>query len=272
MWDVSLNQAIRNILNSDRTRGGWPRFNWLPVAIALLVLAAWYLLTLDNAAAFIVASPGAVARQFLTTLLNGTLIRHVGTTLIEVSVGFALGVICAFTLGYGIARSRLLEQAIGPYAVGFQAVPIIAIAPVLIRFFGPGMISIAIICALIIFFPMLVSTIVGIRNVSPELHELMRSLSATRWQTFTQLEVPSALPVLFGGLKICATLSVVGAVVGELVGSQAGLGFMIYQARYVYDSAGVLVGVFTLTALALALYEIVARIERRVLRWQRAGN
>src|SRR5260221_12574422 len=92
MWDVSLNQAIRNILNSDRTRGGWPRFNWLPVAIALLVLAAWYLFTLDSAEAFIVASPGAVARQFLTTLSNGTLIRHIGTTLIEVGVGFTLGV------------------------------------------------------------------------------------------------------------------------------------------------------------------------------------
>ena len=272
MWDASLNQTIRNILNADRTRGGWPRFNWLPVAIALVVLAAWYLLTLDSAAAFIVASPGAVAQHFVMILLNGTLLKNIGTTLLEIGLGFALGVACAFVLGYGIARSRILEQAIGPYAVGFQAVPIIAIAPVLIRFFGPGMISIAIICALIVFFPMLVSTMVGIRNVSPELHELMRSLSATRWQTFTQLEIPAALPVLFGGLKICATLSVVGAVVGELVGSQAGLGFMIYQARYVYDSAGVLVGVFTLTGLALALYEVVARIERLVLRWQRAGN
>src|SRR5436190_6150594 len=165
MWDVSLDQTIRKILNADKTRGGWPRFNWLPVAIALVVLIAWYLLTLDSAAAFIVASPGAVARQFVTTLLNGTLLKHIGTTLLEIGVGFALGVLCAFVLGYGIARSRLLEQAIGPYAVGFQAVPIIAIAPVLIRFFGPGLFSNAIICALIVFFPMLVSTIVGIRNV-----------------------------------------------------------------------------------------------------------
>ena len=117
MWDVSLDQTIRKILNADKTRGGWPRFNWLPVAIALVVLIAWYLLTLDSAAAFIVASPGAVARQFVTTLLNGTLLKHIGTTLLEIGLGFVLGVVCAFVLGYGIARSRLLEQALGP-AVG----------------------------------------------------------------------------------------------------------------------------------------------------------
>ncbi|MEP7286899.1 MAG: ABC transporter permease [Chloroflexota bacterium] len=248
------------------------RLNWLPPLIGLLVLALWYLLTRDQATAFGIASPIGVAQQFITTLMNGTLLRHIGVTLLEICIGLLAGVSSAFILGYGIARNRFLEQAIGPYAVGFQAVPIIAVAPVLIRIFGPGIVSNGIVCALIVFFPMLINTMVGIRNVSPDLRDLMRSLSATRWQIFTRLEVPAALPVLLGGLKISATLAVIGAVVGEAVSAQAGLGYLIYSARYVYDTSLVLVGVFTLTALALTLYELVSRLESRLLRWQRAGH
>jgi NitT/TauT family transport system permease protein len=248
-------------------------YRWLPPVIALVSLGLWYFLTRDQSgAAFLVASPDAVARQFVTTLLNGSLLRHIGTTLLEIALGFVLGVGCAFVLGYGIARNTLLEQVVSPYAVGFQAVPIVAIAPVLIRFFGPGIVSNGIICALIVFFPMLVSTIVGIRNVDPDLRDLMRSLSATRWQTFVRLEIPAALPVLFGGLKISTTLAVVGAVVGEAISADAGLGFLIYSARYVYDTSLVLVGVFTLTALALGLYGLVSRVERHALAWQRRGR
>ncbi|RPI93091.1 MAG: ABC transporter permease subunit [Chloroflexi bacterium] len=163
-----------------------------------------------------------------------------------------------------------MEGLLGPYAVGFQAVPIVAIAPVLIRFFGPGIATNSVIVALIVFFPMLVSTIVGMRSADPDLQALMRSLAATRWQTFTRLEVPSALPSLFGGLKVSTTLAVAASVVGEAISSTAGLGFLVYSSRYVFNPAGVLVGVITLTALALALYEVVARLERRLLAWQRA--
>ncbi len=248
------------------------RLNWLQFAVAGLFLLAWYLLTLDSTNAFIVAPPQAVAKEFLATLADGTLLRHTGTTLIEIAFGLFFGVGTAFTLGVLIVRSRILERAIGPYAVGFQAVPIVAIAPVLIRVFGPGLVTNGLISAFIVFFPMLVSTMVGLRNVDPDLREMMRSLSATRWQIFTRLELPGALPVLLGGLKISAILAVVGAVVGEALNSQAGLGYMIYLARYVYDTSAVYVGIFSLTALALILYEIVARIERRALRWQRAGH
>jgi NitT/TauT family transport system permease protein len=270
--DQSLRVSLRNA-SPEATY--WParRLRWLPALVALLVLLLWYLLTLDNrGTAFVVAPPLAVAQQFITLLANGTLLRHVGTTLIEIALGFTLGVGCAFILGYGIAKNVLLEQVISPYAVGFQAVPIVAIAPVLIRFFGPGLISNGIICALIVFFPMLVSTIVGMLSVDPNLRDLMRSLTATPWQMFTRLEIPAALPVLFGGLKISTTLAVAAAVVGEAISANAGLGFLIYSSRYVYDTSSVLVGVFTLTALALALYTLVSRIERRWLAWQQRGR
>ncbi len=250
-----------------------PRARWLPLAVALFVLACWYLLTNDQTGmAFVIAPPQAVARQFVALMLNGALFRHVGVTLAEITLGFGIGVGSAFVLGYSIAHSWLLEQTLSPYVVGFQAIPLVVIAPVLIVVFGPGVITNASICALIVFFPMLVSTIVGLRGVDPDLRDLMRSLTATRWQMFTRLEIPAALPALFGGLKIATTLAVAGAVVGEAISSDAGLGFLIYSSRYVYDKSSVWVGIFTLTALALALYALLSRIERRLLAWQRRGR
>jgi NitT/TauT family transport system permease protein len=124
------------------------------------------------------------------------------------------------------------------------------------------------ICALIVFFPVLINTVVGVRSVPEDLRELMRSLQATRWQTIAQLEVPAALPVLLGGLRIGATLSVIGAVVGEFVGADQGLGFLVSLGRGLYDTALVYVAVFTLIGMALTLYGAVVLLERRLLSWQ----
>ncbi len=249
------------------------RFRLLPLAVALVALACWHILTSgEGSISFVIAPPLAVARQFVALVSNGTLFRHIGITLSEIALGFVVGVSLAFLLGYAITQSWLLERTLSPYVVGFQAVPLVVIAPVLIVMFGPGVITNAGICALIVFFPMLVSTIVGVRSVDPDLRDLMRSLTATRWQMFTRLELPSALPALFGGLKIGATLAVAGAVVGEAISANAGLGFLIYASRYVYDKSSVWVGIFTLTALALLLYELIARIERHFLAWQRRGR
>jgi len=130
------------------------------------------------------------------------------------------------------------------------------------------LLSKVLICALIVFFPVLVNTIVGLRSVPEELHDLMRSLRATRWQTARHLEIPAALPVLLGGLRVGATLSVIGAVVGEFAGSDRGLGFLINVGRGQYDTALVFVAVFSLIVLALSLYGIVVWVESRTLTWQ----
>ena len=146
--------------------------------------------------------------------------------------------------------------------------PTVAIAPLLVIWFGPGIFSKVLICALIVFFPVLVNTVVGMRAVSENLRDLMRSMRAARWQPLRLLELPAALPVLLGGLRIGATLSVIGAVVGELVGANRGLGFLINVGRGQYDTALVFVGVFTLVILALSLYGIVLWLEKHLLRWQ----
>lgn len=241
----------------------------LGVASILIGLLAWWLVARSaGLPAFILPSPVEVWLRFLQATTDGTLWINTGATLLEVLLGLALGVSLATIVGYLVAKSRNLERVLSPYLVASQAVPLVAIAPLLVIWFGPGMFSKVLISALIVFFPVLVNTVVGVRAVPPALHDLMLSLHASRGQVLTKLEVPASLPVFLGGLRIGATLSVIGAVVGELVGSDRGLGFLINVGRGQYDTALVFVAVFVLIVLALLLYGMVAWLEARALSWQ----
>jgi NitT/TauT family transport system permease protein len=212
--------------------------------------------------------PELVAQRFWVVAADGTLLRHTLVTLQEVALGLLIGVSAATVLGYLLAKSPLFERLLGPYLVASQAVPMVALAPLLVIWFGPGLFSKVLICALIVFFPVLVNTTVGIRSTPKELRDLMRSLQASRWQTLRLLEIPAAMTVFLGGLRIGATLSVIGAVVGEFVGADRGLGFLVTRARGQYDTALVFVAVLTLIALALGLYALVTLLEKRLLAWQ----
>lgn len=244
------------------------RLYFLPISIILTILIWETIIKVGNFPAFILPSPGAVGLRFIQVLEDGTLLSNTLATLKEVLAGLAMGVLAAMFLGYLLAKSPTFERLFGPYIVASQAIPIVAIAPLLVIWFGPGLISKVLICALIVFFPVLVNTVVGVRSVPDELRDLMRSLKATRWQTIRLLEMPAALPVILGGLRIGATLSVIGAVVGEFVGANRGLGFMINRARGQYDTALVFVAVLTLVFMALVLYGVVVWTEARSLKWR----
>jgi NitT/TauT family transport system permease protein len=241
----------------------------LPFTLTTGILLWYAIVALGDFQAFILPPPHLVWQRFLRAIADGSLLRHSVVTLSEVLGGLVLGVSSASLLGYALAKSRRLERLMAPYVVASQSVPIVAIAPLLVIWFGPGITSKVLICALIVFFPVLINTIVGLRSVPKDLHDLMRSLEATRWQTFTLLEVPASLPVLLGGLRIGATLSVIGAVVGEFVGADRGLGFLINVGRGQYDTALVFVAVFALIGMALILYSIVVLLENRLLGWRK---
>ena len=245
-----------------------PDLLMVPVVLILFVGVWQAVVWLGNYPTFILPSPGDVANALMRALANGTLWRHARVTLSEVFAGLGLGLVAATTLGYALARSRLLERLLAPYIVASQSVPVVAIAPLLIIWFGSGRLSKVLVSALIVFFPILVNTIVGMRSVEEDMRDLMRSLGASRWQTFRMLEVPAALPVLFGGLKIGVTLAVVGAVVGEFVGADQGLGFLINQARGLFNTPLVFVAIFALVIIALALYSAVMLLEMWLLRWR----
>jgi NitT/TauT family transport system permease protein len=222
--------------------------------------------------AFILPGPGLVAIRFLRAVSDGSLIRHLLITLFEVVMGLVIGAGFATILGYLLAKSPASERFLSPYLVASQAIPLVAIAPLLIIWFGPGLFSKILICSLIVFFPILINTIVGVRAVPDTLRDLMRSLHASRQQTLQLLEVPAALPVFLGGLRVGATLSVIGAVVGEFVGSDRGLGFLINVGRGQYDTALVFAAIFTLIALALVLYYSVVLVEKRILKWNKVKD
>jgi len=243
--------------------------NWLGLAsLAAGLLAWWAAARYSGLPSFILPSPSQVWMRFLRAISDGSLALHAGVTLFEIMAGLLVGALAATVLGYLVAKSRALERILSPYLVASQAIPLVAIAPLLVIWFGPGIFSKILICALIVFFPVLVNTVVGVRAVPTALHDLMRSLRATRGQILQKLEIPAALPVFLGGLRIGATLSVIGAVVGELVGADMGLGFLINVGRGQYDTALVFVAVFTLVLLALALYGLVAWAEKKLLSWQ----
>ncbi len=240
------------------------------VPVSLLAgLILWAFITrVSGLPSFILPSPFDVWTRLTQHLLSGSLLFHLWITLLEVLGGLALGVSIATVLGYALAKSPAVERLLSPYIVASQAIPIVAIAPLLIIWFGPGMLSKVLICALIVFFPVLVNIVIGIRSVPENLHALMRSLNASRQQTLRLLEIPAALPVLLGGLRIGATLSVIGAVVGEYIGSDRGLGFLIRLGDGNFDTALVFVAILALVAMALSLYGIVVSLEKRLLKWK----
>jgi len=242
----------------------------LLLVISLVIgLLIWHLLaSLLWLPAFILPGPILVWQRLKVSLLQGQLLYHAWVTLVEVLAGLSLGGMTATILGYLLSKSPAFEKMISPYLVASQSLPIVAIAPLLIIWFGPGTFSKILICSLTVFFPVLINTLVGLREVPQDLRDLMRSLRANWAQTFWKLEVPGAMPIFLGGLRVGATLSVIGAVVGELVGADRGLGFLINVGRGQYDTALVFVAVLTLMVMAICLYGLVLLLETRVLSWQ----
>lgn len=272
MQENALSKPLEANLNLPARRirpGNFSLRQAAPFITLLIVLLLWQGITmLELYPAFIIPPPSAVLDKLWEVVQDGTLWLHTSTTLVSVISGLVVGLLFGVALGYVTAKVPLLEDLLSPIIVAFQSTPVVAYAPLLVIWFGSGPTSKVVTSALIVFFPMLMNTVIGIRNVPLALRDLMRSMQATRWQTFTKLEVPAAMPVLIGGLKISATLAVIGAVVGEFVSAKAGLGFLVNLARNQYDTPLVVVAVLTLTVIARLLYSLVSLLERTMLRWQ----
>ncbi len=245
----------------------------IPLLTVITVIVIWQLIVSAKLyPTFIIPAPLSVVDKGIQVISDGSLFRHAVATFGNVIAGLFVGLSLGITLGYLIAKVPLLEDFLSPIIVAVQSAPVVAYAPLLVIWFGSGPTSKIVTGALIVFFPMLMNTIVGIRTVPQPLRDLMLSMRATRWQTFTKLEIPAAMPVLISGLKISATLAVIGAVVGEFISANAGLGFLINLARSQYDTPLVIISVLTLTLIARFLYGVVSFIERFVLSWQKRAR
>ena len=235
-------------------------------ALAVFLLLWRAIVLIGGYPPFILPAPEVVFGRFVDAIVDGTIWPHLATTLQEVALGFIVGAGSGVVIGYVLARSALVERLISPYLVAAQAVPILALAPLLALWFGPGLLSKVVICSLIVFFPVAISTLVGIRSVDPRLLELGRSLRATRRQELTTLEIPAALPNILGGMRVGVTLAVVGAIVGEWAGAERGLGVLINLARgSLFDIPLMFAALLTLALLGIGLYLAVVVVERRLV-------
>jgi NitT/TauT family transport system permease protein len=230
-------------------------------------LVAWKLLTVvTGTPEYILPSPEVVADRALGAIGSGLLWEHTAVTLSEILLGFAVGAASAIAVGTALGKSVVIERVLSPYIVAAQSVPILALAPLLDIWFGGGLLARVLICALIVFFPIAIATMVGIRSADPLLREMFRSLGAKPGQITTRLEIPTALPVIFGGLRVGVTLAVIGAVVAEWAGASSGLGVLINIAnKGLFDTPLMFVALTTLAVIGIGLHGLVVTVERRLV-------
>ena len=195
------------------------------------------------------------------------LLLHSGITSLEVAAGFALGAALGAAIGFVLGLAPRAELILSPYILALQIAPKVAFAPLFVMWLGFTVYPKILVAILIVFFPVMVNVLSAVRTIDPDLVNLARSFSATRWQIFRMIEVPAAMPPLFAGLRIASTLAVIGVVVGELVGGNKGLGYLLVFGEGQGNTAMVFVSIIFLTAIGIVAYGLVVLAERRVLHY-----
>ena len=262
---------MSSVANSTLARRG----TVLSVALLVVFLAAWQwgpgLLGIPP---FIIPPLSMVYHEFLRMLAVSALMTHTGITAAEVIVGFVLGSLLGAFFGYILGMSPTAEFALSPYILALQIAPKVAFAPLFILWMGFTVYPKILVAILIVFFPVMVNVLSAIRTVDPDLINLARAFKATRAQIFWKIEFPASLPPLFAGLRIASTLAVVGVVVGELVGGNMGLGYLLSFGEGQANTAMVFVAILMLTLVGGIAYLAVILIEQRVLHYlpRRAFN
>ncbi|QFT34193.1 Putative aliphatic sulfonates transport permease protein SsuC [Labrenzia sp. THAF82] len=250
-------------LNEMRKRAGNVA---IPLGTAVSLLLIWQLgVRLFEVPTYIAPAPTDVLAVFVNEF--SLLLRNFWPTLIESLSGFVVGNLAAILIAVAFVHSRTVERAFFPIAVFINTIPILAIAPILVLIFGAGMTAKVVIAALICFFPTLVNMVRGLQAVSPQTLELARILSASKAEVFWKMRLPSSLPFLFSALKIAATTCVIGAIVGEWIGADVGLGALIIDSTFNFRSPLLYATVFVSSGLSVLLFTAVSVTEKLVIRW-----
>ncbi|HEX7919875.1 MAG TPA: ABC transporter permease [Bradyrhizobium sp.] len=245
----------------------------LSVALLVAALGAWELaVRLLGIPSFVLPPPSAVAAGLWRGFSSGLYLQHIAVTLFEVLLGFALGCSLGFVLGVAVALNRHVAYFLYPYIVMFLSMPKVALAPLIVLWFGLGMTSKIVTAALVSFFPLMVNTIAGLNAADGDRVDLIRSLGGTERQIFTMLRLPTALPMVIAGLEIAITLSLIGTVVAEFLGAEQGLGMLMQSMNFSMDIAGSFSVLIVLAIVGLVLNQALLAVRHRVLFWERLGR
>jgi len=247
-----------------RSRPNGPMTVLAPLALLLVLLAGWWATTaLTGIETWRLPGPAPVARRAVELLAQGSTWHRIAVTALEALLGSALGALVALPMSYAISHSRVVQAAVEPFLGATQAIPAIALAPLLVLWVGYGLLPIVLLCALMVFFPILVSSVLGLRHLDPDILEAAELDGASGWVMARDMELPLAAPSILAGLRNGFTLSVTGAVVGEMVMGGSGLGGVLGQQRQNLDTAGMFVTIAVLCVLAMGAYSLIYRIEKR---------
>lgn len=259
---IRVNQVKRRLVT--RSKG------FIPAALlALLAVAVWQIVVVAaDVPAYIVPSPTEIVAELLVE--GSWLAADLGWTMLEAVLGFLIGSGTAFVTAVLFVHVRVIERAAFPWAVVLQTIPIVAIAPLLTIWFGYTLVPKVIIAAVICFFPVLVNTTRGLRAVSSQAMELMNVLSARKASIFWRLRLPSSLPYVFAGLRVAATLSVIGSIVAEFTGADRGIGYVIVQASYRIDTRLMFAAIALSSLAGIVFFHVIGWIEKATLRWPEA--
>ena len=238
------------------------------LALLLLFLLLWQwgprLLGMPE---FVMPPLSRVAEESVLMWQGSSLLEHTLITAFEIIVGFALGALLGVSIGVALGLSPSAEAMLSPYILALQIAPKVAFAPLFVMWLGYTIYPKILIAILIVFFPVMINVLSAIRTVDPDMINLVRTMNATRWQIFRLVEFPSAMAALFSGLRIASTLAVIGVTVGELVGGNQGLGFLLVDAEGQGNTAGVFVAIVLLTVIGVLAYGAVVWAEKRVLHY-----
>lgn len=247
--------------------------SYISLAGLAIIVAAWELsVRFMNVPAYILPTPEAVLRALWSGLAvspasSTGYYLPLWSTFCNAAIGFCIGTGSGLVLGSLMAESRAVEKLVMPYAFALQSLPKVAIAPLIVIWLGFGDSSKIAIAALLSFFPILINSFTGLRAVEPERVDLMRSLSASRFETYRIVKLPNAAPYIFAGLDMAVVYALLGTIVAEFLGAQQGMGVVITQAQAVTDVAGVFAALVILGALGILLHTLVRRLEKRVVHW-----
>ncbi len=238
------------------------------IGLLIAFLAIWqWVPAMLSVPAFILPPPTKVWSETVRMAGTEKLLLHTGITALEVVVGFVLGSLLGLVVGCILGVSPKTELVLSPYILALQIAPKVAFAPLFVMWLGYTVYPKILVAILIVFFPVMVNVLTAIRTVDPDLINLTRSFSATRWQIFRMVEYPTSMAPLFSGLRIAATLAVIGVVVGEMVGGNKGLGYLLVFGEGQGNTAMVFVTIIMLTLIGIAAYWLVVWAERRVLHY-----
>lgn len=237
-----------------------------PVTILLGILVIWELgVQVWDIPKWQLPSPSAIGQELAAS--RSLLLEHTLVTLEEIVLGFIAALASGLVLATAIAYSRILERSVYPIVIASQTVPIIAIAPLLLIWVGYGIAPKVIVVALICFYPIAVNTVDGLKAVDPDMVNMMKTLGASRWQVFTKLQMPTAMPYMFSGIKVGISVSVIAAVIGEWVGASAGLGYLITYSQPLFLTDRVFAAIVVLSAMGISLFVLASVVERLMLPW-----